>query len=108
MRLYLVRHGQTAWNAQEKAQGHTDVPLDETGKIQAQRLAELLEGSRIDLILTSDLQRSKETAQVIADRFGAPLEATELLRERSFGEWEGLPYTEVGRRFGTAVSDKGL
>lgn len=108
MRLYLVRHGQTAWNTEERAQGHTDIPLDETGIKQAAFLSEMLAEEPIQLVLTSDLQRSAMTARSIAERLSVPLEATPLLRERTFGEWEGLPYAEVGRRLGAEVPERGL
>jgi probable phosphoglycerate mutase len=108
MRLYLVRHGQTAWNAEERAQGHTDIPLDETGIKQAELLGEMLADEPIQLILTSDLQRSSQTAENIAKRLGVPMEVTPTLRERCFGEWEGLPYAEVGRRMGAEVPARGL
>lgn len=108
MRLYLVRHGQTAWNAAEKAQGHTDIPLDATGIEQAELLAKTFSREHLDLILCSDLQRSRQTAQLISDSVGVPLEASRLLRERSFGEWEGMPYAEIGRLTGVAVSEQGL
>lgn len=98
MRLYLIRHGQTAWNAEERAQGHTDIPLDDTGHAQSECLRQHFLGHSIDLVLTSDLQRSSETAIRVAEACGAPMEKTPLLRERSFGEWEGLPYTEFARR----------
>src|SRR4051812_36304655 len=98
MRLYIVRHGQTAWNAEERAQGHTDIPLDETGLKQAEFLGDMLAEEPIESVLTSDLQRSAQTARFIAQRLGVTIEQTPLLRERTFGEWEGLPYAEVGRR----------
>ncbi len=97
MRLYLIRHGQTAWNADQRAQGHTDVPLDETGIRQAECAAGALEGVGIELVLSSDLSRSLETARIIAERARARLESTQLLRERSFGEWEGLSYSEFSK-----------
>lgn len=105
MRLYLIRHGQTAWNAEERAQGHTDIPLDEVGLSQAECLGQTFSGAEIDLVLTSDLQRSLTTAERIAQRVGAPLEQTTLLRERSFGEWEGLPYSEFARRSNDSLSE---
>ena len=108
MRLYLVRHGQTAWNAEGRAQGHTDIPLDETGLKQAELLASLLKDEPIQLILTSDLKRSLQTAETIGKKLGVAVEVDALLRERTFGEWEGLPYAEVGKLMGAAVPEKGL
>lgn len=105
MRLYLVRHGQTAWNAEERAQGHTDIPLDETGLRQAACLAEHFSEIPLDRILTSDLQRSQVTAHGIAGVTGAVLESTRVLRERAFGEWEGLRYHEFAEKMGKAKEE---
>jgi broad specificity phosphatase PhoE len=98
MRLYLVRHGQTAWNLAGKAQGHTDIPLDETGLAQAQAVGEAFREIPLDRLLTSDLLRARQTAQPIADAVGLPLEARADLRERGFGEWEGSPFVDVAAR----------
>lgn len=108
MRLYLVRHGQTAWNAEEKAQGHTDIPLDDKGLRQAACLADAFRDVPLNLILSSDLLRSLKTAEAVAVAHNVPIESTPLLRERSFGVWEGLPYAEIGRLSGSAVSEQGL
>lgn len=90
MRLFLIRHGQTAWNTAGRAQGHTDEPLDECGLWQAQQLAQTFQKGTLDLVLTSDLQRSRMTAEVLADAAKAPIEVDPLLRERSFGELGGI------------------
>ena len=89
MRLYLVRHGQTAWNAEERAQGHSDIPLDHEGLRQAESLGRAFQDRKISLVLCSDLQRAKQTAQPIVEATGARFETTEQLRERGFGDWEG-------------------
>ncbi|HRF60034.1 MAG TPA: histidine phosphatase family protein [Fimbriimonadaceae bacterium] len=95
MRAYLIRHGQTAWNVIGRAQGHTDTPLDDVGLAQAAAVARAFEGVEIGEILTSDLSRARVTAEAIAARTGAVCRATPSLRERSFGEWEGMPYEEL-------------
>jgi len=94
MRLYIIRHGQTAWNAEGRAQGHTDTPLDETGRHQATLLAESLAELSISRIISSDLLRSSETAQILGQRIGLPVSVDSRLRESCIGEFEGLPYTE--------------
>lgn len=99
MRLYLIRHGQTAWNAGTRAQGHSDIPLDAEGVAQARIVGEAFRGIEIDAILTSDLQRSLHTAQQISDVTGVPLEVRIDLRERSFGEWEGVQFADIAERF---------
>ncbi len=104
LRLYLVRHGQTAWNHIGRIQGHSDVPLDEVGSQQAERVAHWLAqrlASRQSLhaVYSSDLQRAARTAQVIAERLNAPLLLTPALRERDWGAWEGLTRDEVIERY---------
>ncbi|HJP83815.1 MAG TPA: histidine phosphatase family protein [Fimbriimonadaceae bacterium] len=95
MRLYLIRHGQTAWNAEQRAQGHADISLDELGLEQARQLGERFAGKRIDRILTSDLERARYTAAPIGLSTGAPIEETTILRERKFGDWEGEYFRDI-------------
>lgn len=95
MRLFLIRHAQTAWNLEGRAQGHTDVSLDETGLEQARRLGAAFKKQPLGLVMTSDLKRSVETARPVAEGSGAVLEPLPELRERNMGQWEGLPYEEL-------------
>ncbi len=92
MRVYLVRHGQTAWNVGLKAQGHTDEPLDEVGLEQARRLGEAFARTQIAEVWSSDLSRAARTAEQVASATGAKLKLLPDLRERGFGEWEGQPF----------------
>lgn len=95
-RIIAVRHGETAWNVGQRIQGHLDIELNETGRLQALRLARALEGREtIDAIYCSDLSRARQTAQAVADALGLPLTPTPALRERSFGEYEGLTFPQV-------------
>lgn len=101
LRLYLVRHGQTPWNRAGRIQGHSDTPLDETGRRQAQQAARWL-AARIQepaVIYSSDLQRAFHTAEAIAQHLRAPLHPEPALRERHWGLWEGLTSEEVQQRF---------
>jgi broad specificity phosphatase PhoE len=98
MRVYLVRHGQTAWNAERKNQGHTDIPLDEQGLEQARLLAASFD-SPIARILTSDLRRAVMTAEPLAARHGVDIEVRKDLRERCFGAWEARPMEKVAQNF---------
>lgn len=91
VKLFLVRHGQTEWNSLGRAQGHTDTELDAEGVLQSQRLASIFEDEQLDWVLSSDLKRSSATAEA----FCRPVELDSGLRERSFGDWEGMPYEEV-------------
>ena len=99
LRVVLWRHGQTIWNAEHRYQGHTDIPLDETGLAQAQRAARLLAALGPQAIVTSDLSRAVETAQVLADLSGIPLRQDKRLRERSGGEWEGLTNEDIREQY---------
>ena len=95
MRIFLIRHGQTAWNVDRRAQGHADIELDATGVDQANRLAQTFHDRRLERIYTSDLKRSYDTAVPLAKVTKAELISTDQLRERSFGEWEGKPYEAI-------------
>jgi len=92
VRLFLIRHGQTAWNQSARAQGHTDIPLDEEGIRQALQLGRHFESIPLAKVFTSDLVRSRVTAEAIS-KTGVIVDP--LLRERSFGDWEGLPFAEI-------------
>lgn len=94
MRIYLVRHGQTSWNLEGRAQGHQDISLDETGLAQAAKLRRAFDGVAVDRVLTSDLQRAYQTAEAVSEATKAPLVRRTELRERGFGEWEGMIFTE--------------
>src|SRR5437764_266405 len=97
--MLLVRHGETDWNRERRYQGHADRPLNETGREQAEALAEELAGERIDVVYTSDLLRARETAEIVAARLGADVVALRELREIDVGEWEGLTWPEIEERF---------
>jgi alpha-ribazole phosphatase len=92
MNLLLIRHGQTNWNLEQRFQGQSDIPLNETGRKQAQALAERLAAEQFDAVYSSDLQRATETANIICE---SQIHADTRLREVSFGDWEGLTYDEI-------------
>ena len=95
--LLLVRHGETDWNRDQRWQGHSDTSLNEVGREQARALAETLD--RPDRIYSSDLARARETAEIIGEHVGVPIEVDPRLRERRFGAWEGLTAAEIEERF---------
>jgi probable phosphoglycerate mutase len=95
----LWRHGQTAWNVENRFQGHTDVPLTETGQAQAERAARLLAALKPDKIYSSDLTRAASTAAALARITGLPVTPDKDLRERGGGSWEGLTNAEIRGRF---------
>ena len=94
LRLLLVRHGQTAWNAQRRYQGHTDLPLNDTGLAQARQLAARLQTQKIDLLISSDLQRAVQTARILAEGRDLPHQTDPRLREINFGVLEGHTFDE--------------
>lgn len=94
-RLIAVRHGETAWNVDTRIQGHTDIPLNDTGLWQARQLAHALADEPIAAIYTSDLARAHRTAQAVAETTGAPLTTDTGLRERGFGHFEGRTFHEI-------------
>lgn len=94
-RILLARHGQTAWNALGKLQGHTDIELDATGREQARALADAVRDAGITRLWSSDLARARETATIVATELGLPPpEVDPDLRERKFGVFEGLTRDE--------------
>jgi probable phosphoglycerate mutase len=99
MRVYLIRHGQTAWNAEQRAQGHTDIPLDDQGVEQARLLATGFDDVPFSRILCSDLQRAKSTATPLAERLKVEVQFRIDLRERSFGDWEATPFETIAQNF---------
>ena len=93
--LLLIRHGETAWNAEHRIQGRLDVPLSTTGVWQASRLAERLAGEAIDAVVSSDLARAWMTGVPLADAHGLSMVAEPRLRERVFGIFEGKTLDEI-------------
>jgi broad specificity phosphatase PhoE len=93
-RLYLIRHGQSAGNAEGRFGGHGPTPLSELGKQQAEATAKLLAKEGISAIYASDLQRALQTAQALADLVGLPVHASPAFRERNVGVLEGLTFDE--------------
>jgi uncharacterized phosphatase len=98
--LYLVRHGETDWNAQRRIQGATDIPLNDTGREQARTTGLLLARREWDGIFSSPLSRALETATIIAaeTRLGE-VEVIPDLAERNYGDAEGLNYQEIEVKF---------
>ena len=98
-RILLVRHGETAWNALGKLQGHTDIALNDVGREQARALAAGFRDDGLTAIWTSDLARARQTGEIIAEILGlAPPIVDPELRERQFGVFEGLTRQECATR----------
>lgn len=97
---FIVRHGETQANAERITQGHSgDTPLTENGKQQVRAVAEQLRNHHIDLIISSDLGRCQQTAGIISEITGAPIELDPAFRERHYGEAEGMTYEAVREHY---------
>ena len=88
MKVYIVRHGQTDWNVQHKAQGRSDIPLNETGRRQAEELRDKIKDIKFDAVYASPLKRARETAEIATDG-EYKIVFDDRLMERSFGDFEG-------------------
>jgi broad specificity phosphatase PhoE len=98
-RVYLVRHGQTAWNVGEIFRGRADIPLDETGKQEAHLAGEALKDDTLHAVYSSPLSRSMETAENIAKFHNITVTPLDAIIDISYGEWEGLENEKVQREF---------
>jgi broad specificity phosphatase PhoE len=97
MRLTFVRHAQSIWNAEDRWQGQSDVPLSDRGRDEARIVGERLGGEAFDRIVSSDLSRALETARAIAGE--RPIETRAALREMNLGSWCGRPHDEVKAQY---------
>ena len=98
MRLILVRHGETDWNAARRFQGQADIPLNRTGQRQAAAVARVLRCDAVHAIIVSDMRRAQETARVIAAPLQLTVDPDPRWREMGFGDWEGLTYDVLQHR----------
>lgn len=98
-RFCFVRHGETDWNVQRRLQGHIDTPLNQTGQAQAEATAKGLNGHVFDAIYSSDLIRTLQTARYAAQLLDLPIHLRSDLRERHYGAFQGLTYSEAERNF---------
>jgi probable phosphoglycerate mutase len=97
-RLCIVRHGETDWNAQRRIQGQTDIPLNDTGRQQALAAAQGLADLPFAAIYSSDLQRAHDTATAAAELLKLPVQSEPGLRERHYGEFQGLTQDDIKAR----------
>lgn len=97
--LYLIRHGETAWNVERRMQGHGGVGLNEVGRRQAEQVARSLDGTSFVALYTSDLLRAYETAQIIGEWMSLDPQPDPRLRERDQGEWEGMSRDDIERLY---------
>ena len=99
MRLVLLRHGRTAWNAQRRFQGQADPELDEVGRAQAYEVAPLIAALRPGMLVSSDAARAMQTAEIVGAAAALPVIPDARFRERGLGHWEGLTRDEVQARY---------
>lgn len=97
--LFLVRHGESVSNGQNRIQGHSDSGLSERGRRQAAKIARRLAGQRFDKVYCSDLGRAHTTCRIITERTGHKPHVDPRLREIGLGEWEGLSTDEVNAKY---------
>jgi len=97
--ICLVRHGETDWNAAKRIQGRTDIPLNDTGKWQAEQTGLYLKDAHWDVVISSPLSRAKETAHLILQHVHAPLVIMDDFIERDYGDAEGMSFEERQKLF---------
>jgi broad specificity phosphatase PhoE len=97
--LILARHGQTEWNVEEVFRGRIDVELNQTGRRQAELLAESLSGQKIEAVYSSPLKRALKTAEAVARRHRLKVEVSPGLIDSDFGQWQGLSLREVKEKY---------
>ena len=96
--IYLIRHGQTDWNYFKKIQGQLDIPLNEIGKREAFEQGQQLCSYPIKKIISSDLSRAKETAEIINKFLNLPISFDSRLREINYGHLQGLLSKDISQQ----------
>jgi broad specificity phosphatase PhoE len=104
--LFVFRHGETDWNRQQRLQGHTDIPLNQLGREQAEELKKLLSVLKPEIILSSDLSRALETAEIANQALAVPIVETPTLRECHVGIAEGILRADLLQQVGSDMWDR--
>jgi broad specificity phosphatase PhoE len=99
LRLFVIRHGETAWVRERRFSGSRDIPLTEAGRRQCAAVARALAGSGAAAVYASPLERARTSAELIAEPLGLPVRIAAAFSEMAFGPWEGLTREEVRERF---------
>ncbi len=97
-RICFIRHGETDWNVEKRIQGHTDIPLNDTGRAQALAMAFNAAHQRFHAVYSSDLVRARETAEALAQREDHAVKPLPQLRERHYGIFQGITAAEAAER----------
>jgi broad specificity phosphatase PhoE len=105
LRLFVVRHGETAWSRERRFAGARDIPLDPEGLRQCEAVARALAPQVVAAVHASPLERARASAEVIAKPHRLPVETDPAFSEMAFGEWEGLTREEVAARFPAAYEE---
>ncbi len=100
--ILLARHGESDWNRDRRWQGHADRPLTDLGREQARELADRLATTELDAVYSSDLERARATAAIVAELHGLPVRELSDLREVDVGSWSGLTRAEAEELFPAA------
>jgi len=106
IKLLVFRHGETLWNREDIIQGHTDTDLSDLGREQARKLGKKLINIPIDLVISSNMKRAKETAEIVFSGRNIKTILTPDLKEFSFGKYEGKSREEMIREMGPETMDK--
>lgn len=106
--VYLMRHGQTAYNVDDRMRGRADLELNDTGRAQAQALAQVLAGIPLARVVASPLQRAVHTAEPTATAAGLKVETSAGLNDRDYGPWTGVLRSEVKQQFGSINAAPGV
>ena len=104
-KLYLIRHGETDYNNALRFQGQTDIPLNQKGIEQAEKVARFLKDVPLQAIYTSSLQRARTTAEIIGRAKGLEPQTTDALREMSFGIWENMNSKDIQKKYAKEWKD---
>ena len=99
MNIYLLRHGETSWNREERLQGLTDVPLNSFGVEQSRRLVPWFRKTKVATVVSSPLGRARHTARILCEARHRPVFIDDRLREIDHGHWTGWKISDIARRF---------
>jgi phosphoserine phosphatase len=104
-RIYLIRHGETEWNKDQRSQGcSNDIPLSELGLLQAEAVGKRLSCEKIDMVFSSTLLRAHQTAEIIAKHHNIPVTKCSEFIEINFGKWEGLRLSDIKENYNDAYN----
>ncbi len=104
--LLLIRHGQTEWNLRGKYTGQSDIPLNETGRQEARLLAQELAHNPPEVVVSSDLIRARETAEIVAAPFALHVHTDSDLREINQGVWEGMYFPDIKAKYAAEFAER--